>query len=70
MMDLAMMGSGTGAVIEERHIENLPAIRNRIKLKDVGDVVAAHQMIDVSTPTSRFVATPSRLTAAIHGPAG
>ena len=38
MMDLAMMGSGTGAVIEERHIENLPAIRNRIKLKDVGDV--------------------------------
>ena len=38
MMDLAMMGSGTGAVIEERHIEKLPAIRNRIKLKDVGDV--------------------------------
>ena len=35
MMDLAMMGSGTGAVIEERHNETLPAIRNRIKLNDV-----------------------------------
>ena len=38
MMDLAMMGSGTGAVIEERHINQLPEIRNRIKIKDVGDV--------------------------------
>ena len=38
MMDLAMMGSGTGAVIEERHIQQLPAVRNRIKIKDVQDV--------------------------------
>lgn len=38
MMDLAMMGSGTGAVIEERYISKLPKIRNRITLKDVGDV--------------------------------
>ena len=38
MMDLAMMGSGTGAVIEERLIANLPAVRNRIKLQDVGSV--------------------------------
>tara|TARA_B100001059_G_scaffold95952_1_gene95217 strand:- start:1831 stop:4173 length:2343 start_codon:yes stop_codon:yes gene_type:complete len=38
MMDLAMMGSGTGAVIEDRYISKLPQIRNRINLKDVGDV--------------------------------
>ena len=38
MMDLAMMGSGTGAVIEEQYISQLPKIRNRIKIKDVGDV--------------------------------
>jgi ribonucleotide reductase class II len=38
MMDLAMMGSGTGAVIEDRHISNLPSVRNRIKVEDVGSV--------------------------------
>ena len=38
MMDLAMMGSGTGAVLEGSYISQIPAIRNRIKLKDVGDV--------------------------------
>jgi len=30
MMDLAMMGSGTGAIIEERMIKNLPTIRNSL----------------------------------------
>lgn len=35
MMDLAMMGSGTGAVLEERMISKLPVIRNRIELRDV-----------------------------------
>ncbi len=38
MMDLAMMGSGTGAVLEDRFIAKLPAVRNRIKIKDVGSV--------------------------------
>lgn len=30
MMDLAMMGSGTGAVLEPKYTEQLPAIRNRL----------------------------------------
>ena len=32
MMDLAMMGCGTGAVIEPHHIENLPPILNRLQV--------------------------------------
>ena len=35
MMDLAMMGSGTGAIIEERMIKRLPEIRNRLKVDEV-----------------------------------
>ncbi len=35
MMDLAMMGSGTGAVLEDALIVHLPHIRNRIVLKEV-----------------------------------
>jgi ribonucleotide reductase class II len=30
MMDLAMMGCGTGAVLEPKYINQLPAIRNRL----------------------------------------
>jgi len=35
MMDLAMMGSGTGAIIEERCICKLPKIRNCFRIVDV-----------------------------------
>ena len=35
MMDLAMMGCGTGAVIEPRHIRQLPAILNRLQVVQV-----------------------------------
>ena len=35
MMDLAMMGSGTGAIIEQRMIKRLPEIRNRLQVDDV-----------------------------------
>ena len=35
MMDLAMMGSGTGAIIEEPMIKKLPAIRNRLQVEQV-----------------------------------
>ena len=35
MMDLAMMGSGTGAIIEDRMIEQLPSIRNRLRIMNV-----------------------------------
>ncbi len=38
MMDLAMMGCGTGAIIEPRLIEKLPAVRNSITIKGVGDI--------------------------------
>ncbi|ASC69117.1 Adenosylcobalamin-dependent ribonucleoside-triphosphate reductase [Halomicronema hongdechloris C2206] len=32
MMDLAMMGCGTGAVLESKYINQLPAIRNRLQV--------------------------------------
>ncbi len=35
MMDLAMMGSGTGAIIEERMIKHLPSIRNKLVIDEV-----------------------------------
>jgi ribonucleotide reductase class II len=35
MMDLAMMGSGTGAVIEPRYISQLPIIANHIEVVEV-----------------------------------
>lgn len=36
MMDLAMMGCGTGAVIEQRYIEKLPKIMNSVNVTVVG----------------------------------
>ncbi|MEL6854588.1 MAG: ribonucleoside-triphosphate reductase, adenosylcobalamin-dependent [Cyanobacteria bacterium J06607_13] len=38
MMDLAMMGCGTGAVLEPKYINQLPAIRNTIKVTMRGEV--------------------------------
>jgi ribonucleotide reductase class II len=38
LMDLAMMGCGTGAVLEPRYIEQLPPIRNRLDVRTVGTV--------------------------------
>ena len=38
MMDLAMMGSGTGAVIEQRHISQLPVICNRLCVSITADI--------------------------------
>lgn len=38
MMDLAMMGCGTGAVIEPKYINQLPAIRNRIIVELQGKI--------------------------------
>jgi ribonucleotide reductase class II len=35
MMDLAMMGSGTGAIIEPHLIDQLPEIRNRLVIEEV-----------------------------------
>ncbi|MEB3355306.1 MAG: ribonucleoside-triphosphate reductase, adenosylcobalamin-dependent [Synechococcales bacterium] len=38
MMDLAMMGCGTGAVLEPKYINQLPPIRNRLRIEMVGDI--------------------------------
>ena len=38
MMDLAMMGCGTGAVLEPKYINQLPKIRNKIAVKMRGSV--------------------------------
>lgn len=38
MMDLAMMGCGTGAIIEPHFINNLPRVINRINIKSVSEV--------------------------------
>lgn len=38
MMDLAMMGCGTGAVLEPKYIHQLPAIRNRLTVEMQGDI--------------------------------
>jgi hypothetical protein len=37
MMDLAMMGSGTGAIIEPRMVDMLPVIRNKLNVTVVGE---------------------------------
>ena len=40
MMDLAMMGCGTGAIIEPHLISRLPAVRNQLAIKSVSDIGA------------------------------
>jgi adenosylcobalamin-dependent ribonucleoside-triphosphate reductase len=38
MMDLAMMGCGTGAVLEPKYIDQLPIIRNRLTVTVQGEI--------------------------------
>ncbi|WP_346290944.1 ribonucleoside-triphosphate reductase, adenosylcobalamin-dependent [Sphaerothrix gracilis] len=38
MMDLAMMGCGTGAVLEPKYIDQLPPIRNRLSVTLQGEI--------------------------------
>jgi ribonucleotide reductase class II len=38
MMDLAMMGCGTGAILEPKYINQLPSIRNRLKVTVEGNI--------------------------------
>jgi ribonucleotide reductase class II len=51
MMDLAMMGCGTGAIIEPRLIERLPAVRNQLIIAGVTDIGAtpAGQRQEITT---------------------
>ncbi|HEY9705567.1 MAG TPA: hypothetical protein V6C58_24225, partial [Allocoleopsis sp.] len=38
LMDLAMMGCGTGAVLEDKYISQLPVITNKLNVKIIGEV--------------------------------
>lgn len=38
MMDLAMMGCGTGAIIEPKYISQIPPIRNRLNVRIQGEI--------------------------------
>lgn len=38
MMDLAMMGCGTGAILEPKYIHQIPAIRNRLVVTMAGEI--------------------------------
>ena len=53
MMDLAMMGCGTGAIIEPHLIDRLPVVRNTLKVLSVSDIgiTAAEQRQDDCTHT-------------------
>ncbi len=53
MMDLAMMGCGTGAIIEPHLIERLPQIQNPLKIVQVSNIgiTPAEQRQDVCTST-------------------
>ena len=53
MMDLAMMGCGTGAIIEPHLIDRLPVVRNTLKVLSVSDIgiTAAGQRQDDCTHT-------------------
>lgn len=43
MMDLAMMGCGTGAIIEPQYINQLPFIRNRLNITIIGEIGSTPQ---------------------------
>jgi ribonucleotide reductase class II len=46
MMDLAMMGSGTGAILEPKYTDQLPAIRNRLNVtvtREIGAIPASER---------------------------
>jgi ribonucleotide reductase, class II len=40
MMDLAMQGSGTGAILEPKYISQLPKVRNHLEVKLTGEIGA------------------------------
>jgi ribonucleotide reductase class II len=59
MMDLAMMGCGTGAVLEPKYINQLPAIRNRLAVTQEGAIgttpVAERQEVTTVTVEGNHV---------------
>jgi ribonucleotide reductase, class II len=51
MMDLAMMGAGTGAIIEAKYTDRLPAIRNKITVTIAAELgtLPASQRVETTT---------------------
>ena len=60
MMDLAMMGCGTGAIIEPHLIERLPAVRNTLKVTGVSDIGVTLPASAKRPQRTRSTAKPSR----------
>ena len=67
MMDLAMMGCGTGAIIEPKYTDRLPAIRNHLTVKmgwGIGTVAEADRVektdVNISGNTVEIIAGDSR----------
>lgn len=54
MMDLAMMGSGTGAIIEDRLIQNLPEIKNHL---EIGEVIPTGSVDEVQRLEHTYVSS-------------
>ena len=57
MMDLAMMGCGTGAIIEEHLISQLPIILNSINIKTVSQIGITKPQLRQDKTTSKTTET-------------
>lgn len=62
MMDLAMMGCGTGAVLEPKYIQQLPPIRNILHVKVVGEIGSVpygrrHEQTEIALASNQVVIT-------------
>jgi ribonucleotide reductase, class II len=53
MMDLAMMGAGTGAIIEAKYTDRLPAIRNKITVTIAAELGTLPAQARVETTTQK-----------------
>jgi ribonucleotide reductase class II len=54
MMDLAMMGCGTGAIIEPHLISRLPVVRNELRIESVSDIGATPAELRQERTTHTF----------------
>lgn len=62
MMDLAMMGCGTGAVLEPKYIQQLPPIRNILQVKVKGEIGSVpygrrHEQTEIALASNQVVIT-------------
>jgi ribonucleotide reductase class II len=61
MMDLAMMGCGTGAVLEPKYIDQLPVIRNRLTVEVTGAIGSASPELRRDTTEVSFAANQATI---------